>query len=84
MKRDALSDKMKHTGAKYTTKCNVKSIILFLLKEMLKRPEFGGRPPKKHWKSCNMRHFGVQNTAFYDAIAVLLDRKRACFTMKST
>lgn len=29
VKRDALSDKMKHTGAKYTTKCNVKSIILF-------------------------------------------------------
>lgn len=36
VKRDALSDKMKHTGAKYTTKCNVKSIILFLPKEMLR------------------------------------------------
>lgn len=35
VKRDALNDKMKHADAKYTTKCNVKSIIL-LLKEMLK------------------------------------------------
>ncbi len=29
VKRDALNDKMKHADAKYTTKCNVKSIILF-------------------------------------------------------